>query len=199
MKRIITVLAAAVAVLGLAAGPAAAKKKPAAPAEPAGTIVDVAVGASSLDGPDGNGKDYDLLVAAVLATGLADDLSGDTELTVFAPNDRAFQKLVASLTGADELPSEADALAAILATFSVEQITEILLYHVTPGTLDSAAVLSSGPLTMLNGGTVTPAKAFRLADETDALKNPKLVKMGIDLFATNGVIHTIDRVLVPAL
>jgi hypothetical protein len=68
-------LAAAVAVLGLAAGPAAAKKKPAAPAEPAGTIVDVAVGASSLDGPDGNGKDYDLLVAAVLATGLADDLS----------------------------------------------------------------------------------------------------------------------------
>jgi len=88
---------------------------------------------------------------------------------------------------------------AILATFSVEQITEILLYHVTPGTLDSAAVLSSGSLTMLNGGTVTPAKAFRLADETDALKNPKLVKKGIDLFATNGVIHTIDRVLVPAL
>ena len=199
MKRIITALAAAVAVLGLAAGPAAAKKKPAAPAEPAGTIVDVAVGASSLDGPDGNDKDYDLLVAAVLATGLADDLSGDTELTVFAPNDRAFQKLVASLTGADELPSEADALAAILATFSVEQITEILLYHVTPGALDSAAVLASGPLTMLNGGTVTPAKAFRLADETDALKNPKLVKKGIDLFATNGVIHTIDRVLVPAL
>ena len=69
----------------------------------------------------------------------------------------------------------------------------------TPGTLDSAAVLSSGPLTMLNGGTVTPAKAFRLADETDALKDPKLVKQGIDLFATNGVIHTIDRVLVPAL
>jgi uncharacterized surface protein with fasciclin (FAS1) repeats len=199
MKRIITALAACIAVLGLAAGPAAAKKKPAAPAEPAGTIVDVAVGASSLDGPDGNGKDYDLLVAAVLATGLADDLSGDTELTVFAPNDRAFQKLVASLTGADELPSEADALAAVLATFSVEQITEILLYHVTPGTLDSAAVLASGPLTMLNGGTVTPAKAFRLADETDGLKNPKLVKKGIDLFATNGVIHTIDRVLVPAL
>jgi uncharacterized surface protein with fasciclin (FAS1) repeats len=199
MQRTIAAFAAAVAMLATAAAPAVAKKKPSAPAEPAGTIVDVAVGASSLDGPDGNGKDYDLLIAAVLETGLADDLSGDTELTVFAPNDRAFQKLVATLTGADELPTEAEALEAVLATFSVEQITEILLYHVTPGTLDSAAVLASGPLTMLNGGTVTPAKAFRLADEADVLKNPRLVKKGLDLFATNGVIHTIDRVLVPDL
>jgi uncharacterized surface protein with fasciclin (FAS1) repeats len=81
----------------------------------------------------------------------------------------------------------------------VEQITGDPPLPRDAGTLDSAAVLSSGSLTMLNGGTVTPAKAFRLADETDALKNPKLVKKGIDLFATNGVIHTIDRVLVPAL
>jgi len=197
MQRTITALAAAVAVLGFAAGPAAAKQQAAA-AEPAGTIVDLAVGASSLDGPDANGKDYDILVAAVLATGLADDLSGATELTVFAPNDRAFQRLVADLTGAEELPSEADALAAILATLTVPQITNVLLYHVTAGSLDSAAVLSSGPLTMLNGGTVTPTAPFRLADGNAAAKDPKLVKSAIDLVATNGVIHTIDRVLLPA-
>ena len=198
MKRTITAFAAAVAVLGCTAAPALAKQ-PAAAAEPAGTLVDVAVAASGLDGPDANGKDYDLLVAAVLATGLADDLSGDTALTVFAPNDRAFQRLVADLTGAEELPSEADALAAVLATFTVPQITSILLYHVTPGALDSAAVLSSGELTMLDGGTVTPSFPFRLADESPALKDPKLVKPAIDIAATNGVIHTIDRVLVPAL
>ncbi|HZB76272.1 MAG TPA: fasciclin domain-containing protein [Solirubrobacteraceae bacterium] len=198
MKRTITALAAAVAVLCLTAGPALAKQ-PAAAAEPAGTIVDLAVGASSLEGPDANGKDYDLLVAAVLATGLDDALAGDTALTVFAPNDRAFQRLVADLTGAEELPSEADALAAVLATFSPAQITAILLYHVTPGALDSGAVLSSGALTMLDGGTVTPASPFRLVDETLALKDPKLVRQGIDLVAANGVIHTIDRVLVPTL
>ena len=198
MKRTITALAAAVAVLAATAGPAMAKQ-PAAAAEPAGTIVDLAVGASSLEGPDANGKDYDLLVAAVLATGLDDALAGDTALTVFAPNDRAFQRLVADLTGAEELPSEADALAAVLATFSPAQITSILLYHVTPGALDSGAVLSSGALTMLDGGTVTPASPFRLVDETPALKDPKLVRQAIDLVATNGVIHTIDRVLVPAL
>jgi len=197
MKRTITALAAAVAVLGSTAGPAVAKKQ--AAAQPAGTIVDVAVGASGSEGPDANGKDYDVLVAAVLATGLDQALAGDAELTVFAPNDRAFQRLVADLTGAGDLPSEADALTAVLATFTVEQITDILLYHVTQGTLDSADVLASGPLTMLNGAIVTPASPFRLADETPALKDPKLVRQAIDLFATNGVIHTIDRVLVPAL
>lgn len=199
MRRTITALVACLAVLGFTAGAAEAKKKSAAPAEPAGTIVDVAVAASSLDGPDNNGKDYDLLVAAVLATGLDDALSGDTQLTVFAPNDRAFQKLVADLTGADELPSEADTLDAILATFTVEQIAGILTYHVTAGALDSGAVLASDSLTMLNGGTVTPRFPGFLGDEAPTMRDPKLVKKGIDIQATNGVIHTIDRVLVPAL
>src|SRR5918994_4091419 len=198
MKRTITALAAAVAVLAATAGPAMAKQ-PAAAAEPAGTIVDLAVGASSLEGPDTNGKDYDLLVAAVLATGLDDALAADTALTVFAPNDRAFQRLVADLTGAEELPSEADALAAVLATFSPAQITAILLYHVTPGALDSEPLLRFVALTMPDGRDIAPASPFRLVDETPALKDPKLVRQAIDLVATNGVIHTIDRVLVPAL
>lgn len=199
MRRTITALAAGLAVLGFTAGAAEAKKKSAAAAAPAGTIVDIAVAASSLDGPDADGKDYDLLVAAVLATGLDGALSGDTQLTVFAPTDRAFQKLVADLTGAGELPSEADTLEAILATFSVEQIATILTYHVTAGALDSAAVLGSDSLTMLGGGTVTPRFPGFLGDDTAALRDPKLVRKAIDIAATNGYIHTIDRVLVPAL
>jgi uncharacterized surface protein with fasciclin (FAS1) repeats len=199
MRRSITALVAGLAVLGFTAGAAEAKKQSAAAAEPAGTIVDIAVAASSLDGPDSNGKDYDLLIQAVLYTELAGALSGDTQLTVFAPNDRAFQKLVADLTGSDELPSEADALAAIVETFSKEQITDILLYHVTAGALDSAAVLGSDSLTMLNDGTVTPRFPFFLGDEAPALRDPRLIKKAIDIAATNGYIHTIDRVLVPAL
>jgi uncharacterized surface protein with fasciclin (FAS1) repeats len=199
MRRSITALVAGLAVLGFTAGAAEAKKQSAAAAEPAGTIVDVAIAASSLDGPDSNGKDYDLLIQAVLYTELAGALSGDTQLTVFAPNDRAFQKLVADLTGSDELPSEADALAAIVETFSKEQITDILLYHVTAGALDSAAVLGSDSLTMLNTGTVMPRFPGFLGDETAALRDPKLVNKAYDIVASNGYIHTINRVLVPAL
>jgi uncharacterized surface protein with fasciclin (FAS1) repeats len=197
MRRTITALAAGIAVLGFTAG-AAEAKKPADAAAPAGTIVDIAVAASGgTDGPDTNGKDYDLLIQAVLYAELADDLAADTELTVFAPTDRAFQKLVADLTGSDELLSEADTLDAILATFSKDQIIDILLYHVTGGALDSAAVLGSDSLTMLDGGTVTPRFPGFLGDETAALRDPKLVNGAYDIAATNGYIHTIDRVLLP--
>ena len=195
MRRSITALVAGLAVLGFTAG-AAEAKKPAA-AEPAGTIVDIAVAASSLDGPDTNGKDYDILVAAVLATELDDDLAGGS-LTVFAPTDRAFQKLVADLTGTDELPSEADALNFLVETFGVDGIAYVLGYHVTVGALDSAAVLGSDSLEMLNGGTVTPRFPGFLGDES-ALRDPKLVNGAYDIAATNGYIHTINRVLVPDL
>jgi uncharacterized surface protein with fasciclin (FAS1) repeats len=195
MRRSITALVAGLAVLGFTAGAAEAKKS--AAAEPAGTIVDIAVAASSLDGPDTNGKDYDILVAAVLATELDDDLAGGS-FTVFAPTDRAFQKLVADLTGTDELPSEADALNFLVETFGLDGIAYVLGYHVYVGALDSAAVLGSESLTMFNGGTVTPRFPGFLGDES-ALRDPKLVNGAYDIAATNGYIHTINRVLVPAL
>jgi uncharacterized surface protein with fasciclin (FAS1) repeats len=198
MRRTITALAAGLAVFGFTAAAAEAKKASAA-AEPVGTIYDTAVAVSSEDGPDSNGKDYDLLIAAVNYTGLVAALDGAAgDLTVFAPNDRAFQKLVADLTGSDELPSEADALAAIVATFTEPEIERILLYHVTAGALDSAAVLGSDSLTMLAEGSVTPRFPGFLADESP-LRDPRLVNGAYDIAATNGYIHTINRVLVPEL
>lgn len=196
MRRALAAFVVAAAVTAVTAGPAQAKAKWGG--KPAGSIVDVAVKASGTTGPDRNPYDYDLLIAAVTATGLAPVLDDETQrFTVFAPDDRAFQRLVADLTGGP-VPTEAAALDAVLATFSTEQIKNILLYHVVGGReLGPLQVLLSRSLTMANGGIVKP-RLLRLEDETPSLRDPRLVLWAIDIRATNGVIPPIDRVLVPA-
>ena len=195
MKKSRNVIAAFAALaLVLTATPANAEGS----SRPSGTITDVAVAASGGGTPDSNPRDYDILVQALVATGLDAALADPSQTyTVFAPNDRAFLRLVADLTGSAPA-SEADALAAITSTFSAEQISDILLYHVVAGQkLGPVKVLISGSLTMANGGIVKP-RGITLRDETPALQDPRLVLWAINIPASNGVIHTIDRVLVPA-
>lgn len=189
------VAATATAALVLTAAPAQAHDRP---SPPSGTIVDVAVAASGGGTPDQDAGDYDILVQAVLATGLDGALADTSQTyTVFTPNDRAFLRLVTDLTGTAPA-SEADALNTIMTAFSAGQIKNILLYHVVAGKkLAPLAVLKSRSLTMANGGTVQP-RGIKLRDESPQLRDPRLVWWQIDIQATNGVIHTIDRVLVPA-
>ena len=190
-------IAAAVAVAALVLGTAVPANATGG-AAPTQNVVEVAVAASGGGTPDSNGADYDILVQAVLATGLAPVLSDPArQFTVFAPNDRAFIRLVGDLTGT--VPAtEADALAAIVGTFTIPQITNILLYHVVADQkLGPFGVLLSRSLTMANGGVVKPLGPV-LRDETPSLRNPVLVVRAINIQASNGVIHTIDRVLVPA-
>ena len=197
MRRILAVVAASALVAAVAAAPASAKSRWWGH-QPAGSVVDVAVGASGGGTPDSNPYDYDLLVQAVTATGLAPVLDDESRrFTVFAPNDRAFMRLVADLSGSYP-QSEKATLDAVLATLTVDQIKNVLLYHVVADRqLGPLQVLLAGSLKMANGGTVRP-RGINLRDETPALRDPRLVLSGINIRATNGVIHTIDRVLVPA-
>ncbi|MGX1793095.1 fasciclin domain-containing protein [Microbacterium sp. NPDC055312] len=165
---------------------------------PAGAASSPSAASSGGGTPDQDAGDYDILVQAVLATGLDGALADTSQTyTVFAPNDRAFLRLVTDLPGTAPA-SEADALNTITTAFSAGQIKNILLYHVVAGKkLAPLAVLKSRSLTMANGGTVQP-RGIKLRDESPQLRDPRLVWWQIDIQATNGVIHTIDRVLVPA-
>lgn len=188
-KRVIVTALATGALLVSAAAPASA-----AGHEP-GTIVDIAVAASGGGASDSNPNDYDILVQAVLYTGLEGALGDpNASLTVFAPNDQAFLTLVTNLTGVAPA-SEAEALGTIVTALSSDQISNVLLYHVTAGELNKVDLNRASSLTMANGGTVQP-RGVNLRD-VGALTDPKIVRAASDIQASNGVIHTIDRVLIP--
>src|SRR4051812_21254688 len=122
MRRALTI---AIAIASAAA--AAVFAAPASAGSNSGTIVDVAVSASGGGEPDANPNDYDLLVQAVTATGLAPTLGDQGKrFTVFAPNDRAFLRLVYDLTG-KQPASEQEALQTITGALTGEQIENVLL------------------------------------------------------------------------
>jgi transforming growth factor-beta-induced protein len=144
----------------------------AAMAEQPGTIVDVAVAAG----------DFTVLVEAVQAAGLVETLSGPGPFTVFAPTDAAFADALATLGITKE---------ALLA--DTAKLKTILTYHVVAGEVMAADVMTmdgqdvptvagptvkvkiNGSTVMINDATVTAA----------------------DIAASNGVIHVIDKVLLP--
>ena len=135
-------------------------------AEP-GTIVEVAAA----------NEDFETLVAAVTAAGLAETLSGEGPFTVFAPTDAAFEALPEGVLDALLLPENKDAL------------TSILTYHVVSGEV-MAADVTAGDVPTVEGSTI--------AITTDGgVKVNEATVTATDVDASNGVIHVIDAVLVP--
>lgn len=124
--------------------------------------------------PDG---EFDMLQAAVVRAGLAGVLNGQTQYTVFAPTDAAF---VATLGVTDE----AEALEVINA-LPLDALTNILLYHITPGRRTSTSVLAAPQYNTLNGKHLTRAELLAAGIAA------------VDISASNGVIHVINHVLIP--
>ena len=138
-----------------------------APMEEAGTIVDVAAG----------NPDFETLVAAVTAADLVETLSGEGPSTVFAPTDEAFDALPEGLLDALLLPENKDAL------------TSILTYHVVSGEV-MAADVTAGDVATVEGSTIAIS-----TDGGVKVNDANVVTTDVD--ASNGVIHVIDKVIVP--
>ena len=192
MRRLTILLMTTLTLLGLVAAPASAGHSQPARADIVETLVSRSGGGSF----DRNPHDYDILVQAVLATGLDSVLSDpDARFTVFAPNDAAFMATVRELTGSR--PASEQAAFDAVAGFGIPVVTEVLLYHVVAGrSLSPLQVLFSRELTMANGGELG-VRFLRLLDADPDNRDAFLNIFGLDIRASNGVIHTVDRVLRP--
>jgi len=147
----------------------------AACAQPQGDdIVDIAAG-------DPN---FSTLVAALQAAGLVDTLKGPGPFTVFAPTNAAFAALPAGTLDSLLLPENKDTL------------TSILTYHVVPGQITAGDVLGTRQTVATVNGATVDVNGLVGKFGTGIRVNDANV-FAADIFATNGVIHAIDKVLLP--
>ncbi|KQS24813.1 fasciclin [Dyadobacter sp. Leaf189] len=138
-----------------------------------------------------NSKEHTTLVAAVKAAGLVETLSGTGPFTVFAPVNSAFEALPAGTV--DNL----------LKPENKGTLTSVLTYHVVPGKVDSKAVAKM----IKDGGGKAMAKTAQGAELTFSMKGKDLIVTDAkgnsakvttaDVYQSNGVIHVIDKVLMP--
>ena len=139
------------------------------PAKPTQSVVEIAVG----------NEDFSTLVAAVKAADLVEALSAEGPFTIFAPTNAAFEALPEGTVG------------SLLKPENKEKLQAILKYHVVSGKV-MAADVSAGEVATLNGGkaSITVKDGKVKIDKANVIKT--------DIVGTNGVIHVIDAVIIPA-
>ncbi len=169
------------------------------------SIIDIAV--SDGDQFDSNPFDFDILTEAVIATGLDEALDDDGvgdlpfDVTVFAPTDQAFRRLVYDLAGV-WLESEEEVFNAV-AELGLDTVSDVILYHVVEGEVFAATALTLdgvdvptllGPTFEVN---VRQSTWISLRDQDVDDIDPWVIPALTDIDASNGVIHGITRVLRP--
>ena len=138
-----------------------------------------------------NSKDHTTLVAAVKAAGLMDTLKGAGPFTVFAPTNMAFGALPAGTVD------------TLLKPENKPLLTQVLTYHVVAGKHDAASIAKMvadgkgmAQLKTVQGGTLTAktqGKGVVVMDEKGGTAQVTIA----DVVQSNGVIHVIDKVLMP--
>jgi uncharacterized surface protein with fasciclin (FAS1) repeats len=139
-----------------------------------------------------NSKDHTTLVAAVKAAGLVDTLAGPGPFTVFAPTNEAFGKLPAGTVENLVKPENKPTLA------------KILTYHVVPGRLsaqDLAEMVDKGGgkamvKTVEGDGLTVMRNGNRHLTVTDDKGDVAMITIA-DVFQSNGVIHVVNKVMLP--
>lgn len=152
-----------------------------APMSPTKDIIDNAV----------NSKDHTTLVTAVKAAGLVETLKGKGPFTVFAPTNAAFAALPAGT------------VETLLKPENKAKLSGILTYHVVAGKLDSTAVAAAikagggkASLTTVAGGKLSASIEGKDVIITDENGGKGKVTIA-DVYQSNGVIHVVDKVLLP--
>jgi uncharacterized surface protein with fasciclin (FAS1) repeats len=152
-----------------------------APMYPSKNIVENAV----------NSKDHTTLVAAVKAAGLVETLQGAGPFTVFAPTNKAFDKLPAGT------------VETLVKPENKATLTGILTYHVVAGKLDAKALAArikegngTAELTTVNGGKLWVMLQGNKVVLKDEKGNTSTVTTK-DVYQSNGVIHVVDNVVMP--
>jgi uncharacterized surface protein with fasciclin (FAS1) repeats len=125
-------------------------------------------------------NNFSTLVTALGAAGLIETLKGDGPFTVFAPTNAAFAKV----------PPQT--FAELLQPENKNKLAAILTYHVLPGKVTSHEVLKKDSATTLQGQQLSISKQ-------DGVKINEAKVIVTDMEATNGVIHVIDRVVMPPM
>ncbi|MCG5481303.1 fasciclin domain-containing protein [Sinorhizobium alkalisoli] len=122
---------------------------------------------------------FQTLAAAIDAAGLTETLKGAGPFTVFAPTDDAFSKLP---TGTVE---------SLLKPENKEKLVSVLTYHVVPGRVLAADVVKLNEARTVNG------KAVSIKSSGDGVMVNDAHVTAADVDASNGVIHVIDKVILP--
>ena len=138
-----------------------------------------------------NSKDHTTLVAAVKAAGLVDTLKGPGPFTVFAPTNEAFAALP---------PGTVDTL---LKPENKGKLTSVLTYHVVAGKMDASALMAAikagggkATLKTVEGDPLTVTAAGGKVMVMDESGGTAVVTIA-DVYQSNGVIHVVDKVLLP--
>jgi uncharacterized surface protein with fasciclin (FAS1) repeats len=132
-------------------------------------IVDTAVAAGN----------FNTLAAALEAGGLVGTLKSDGPFTVFAPTDEAFAKLPAGT------------VEELLRPENKDKLVEILTYHVVAGKVKAVDVVTLSSAETVNGKSVT----IRVEEDTVYINDSRVI--ATDVWASNGVIHVVDTVILP--
>lgn len=140
-------------------------------------LVEVALAAAENDG------EFTLLTEALVAADLVDTLQGVGPFTVFAPTDAAFVSLLA------ELALTKEELFA-----DVPLLTAVLTYHVVPDLVLAAEVPLDTAIETVQGEAFEVGADLAITDARDRMADI----IQTDILASNGVIHVIDKVILPA-